>query len=421
MSKPRASLFAVLAAFVIVAPASTAPRDSVTAFVNVRVVPMDSERVLADQTVVVRDGRIAEIGPSATVAVPEGARVVEGRGRYLLPGLIDMHVHIRTADLPAYVASGVTSVRNMWGYPSLLTTIERIERDELLGPTIYSASQGLDGRPPQWPATVIVDEPSQAEAAVEAQVAAGWRFIKVYQSLRPEVYDAIVAAARARGIRHVGHVATDVPIKRALASGQASIEHLSGYDRALSRRRGAGGVWAWVSVNGPKMGKLARRTREAGTWNCPTLEILDQLGRRSLSPDEAERGVANRGAMVKALRDRGARLLAGTDAGIDVTAPGTSLAEELRELVAAGLTPFEALAAATRDAAEFLGESAEIGTVVVGLRADLVLVSANPLEDVGAIATPEGVMLRGVWRPATVGQGRGARGAGDSVVGRIKG
>jgi imidazolonepropionase-like amidohydrolase len=364
------------------------------AILHASVVPMDSERVLRDHTVLVVGDRIAAVGPDGSVALPAGTPVVDVRGAYVAPGLIDMHVHIRRSELDDYVHNGITSVRNMWGYQALPSTMQAIAGGTLLGPTIYSASQGIDASPGVWPETQFVDGPADAETVVAAQVAAGWRFLKVYNSLSLASYDAIVASARSHGIRFVGHVSNAVPIEHALESGQASIEHLRGYDHALSR-----GGPMWADIDAGRVPDLAARTAAAGTWNCPTMAIIELAGRGVGEPARS-RIRANRQAMVRALRDAGARLLAGSDAGIDRTAAGTSLHDELDLLVAAGLTPYEAIRAATSGGAEFLEETAEIGTVAPGRRADLLVVADDPLEDVAALRGIEAVILRGSWLPA---------------------
>jgi imidazolonepropionase-like amidohydrolase len=362
------------------------------AIVDVNVVPMDRPLVLRHQTVIVRGGRIAWLGPAATAELPSGARVVQGNGRYLMPGLIDMHVHLRRADLPQYLASGITTVRNMWGHEEIRQLEREVAAGTVRGPTIFSASAGLDGTPPQWPGTVLVLDSASAGDAVRAQVAAGWSWIKVYTQLTPPAYHAIMAAARAAGVPVVGHVPLRVDIHDALASGQRSIEHLTGYDRAVSRT-GRSGTWGWTDADTSRYAGLVAATVAAGTWNCPTLAIFVKLAEQHPA---AERPgiIERRRQFVRALSRAGAHLLAGTDAGIGVVAPGTSLHDELAELVAAGLTPYRALRAATADAAAFLGRP-ELGWIGKGAAADLLLVAGNPLEDVGQAAKIEGMVLRG--------------------------
>src|SRR5439155_9264993 len=253
----------ILAAGGVAGGARRASRAAgVTAFVGVSVVPMDREVVLPDQTVIVEGDRISSIAPNGSVPIPAGASRIDASGKYLLPGLIDMHVHVRERDLTAYVANGITSVRNMWGYVALPGIMERVESGALVGPTIYSASPGLDGPPGYWPETQLIDDPARADALVAAQVDAGWLFVKVYQNLRPSVYDAILVAARSRGIRVIGHVPTEVPVEHALDLGQASLEHLHGYDLPITlRNRGPFEPITRTQIDPAKLPDLVELTR----------------------------------------------------------------------------------------------------------------------------------------------------------------
>ena len=363
---------------------------------DVRVIGMVTDAVESGRTVVIQNGRITAIGDAATPH-PAGSVVVQGRGRYLVPGLIDMHVHLNQEDLVHYVRAGITSVRNMWGWPGLIPLTDRVHTGELWGPRIYSASQGLDDEPVQWPATIVVSSPEDAVTAVRAQHAAGWRWLKVYTRLSRESWLAIMDEARALGIRAVGHVPFAVPVEEALAQGQYSIEHLTGYDRSVSRtgRLGTGG---WTDADPSRYAGLAARTSEAGVWNCPTLAIIATLARQH-SPAEQTTIIRERRRFVRELHSAGARLLAGSDAGIDVVAPGTSLHDELAELVAGGLTPYHALRAATVDAGIFL-EQAGLGTTTVGAPADLLLVEGNPLGDLSRLRQFQGMVQQGAWIPA---------------------
>ena len=375
--------------------ASEVPVAGSIAFADVNVVPMDREGVLRHQTVLIEHGRIKVIRPAASMHPPKNALVIPGRGRWLMPGLIDMHVHLNRDDVPKYLAAGITTVRNMWGTPGVKRLQADIASGALRGPTIFSASPGLDGTPPQWPLTVEVLDSAAAGDSVRAQVAAGWTWIKVYSQLTPPVYRAIMRAAREAGIPVIGHVPLRVDVRDAIAAGQLSIEHFTGYDRAVSRT-GRSGTWGWSDADTARFAPLVEATARAGTWNCPTLAIFAAIAARQHTAEERPRILENRRAFVRALSRRGAHLLAGTDAGIEIVAPGTSLHDELGELVAAGLTPWQALRAATVDAATFLGRP-ELGRVTEGAAADLLLVSANPLEDVGNAARIEGTVLRGEW------------------------
>ena len=370
--------------------------DTPIAIVGVNVVPMASNTVLRDQTIVTRGGVIELLGPSTSTRAPDDAVIINGNGRYVIPALIDMHVHLTGGGLDQYAAAGIGTVRNMWGTSGIATMARDIDAGTRTGPTIVSASPGVDGEPPQWPGTLIVRSPNDARATVQAQVAAGWSFLKVYTRLSLESFDSVMAAARATGIRPIGHVPLAVDIQHALDEGMLSIEHLSGYDRAVSRTRQSG-TWGWADADPSRFAALASATARAGTWNCPTLAIYAELAKQHSEADR-ERIIANRRRFVLELSRAGARILAGTDAGIDVVAPGMSMHDELRELVAAGLTPFDALRAATTSAAEFLGRK-DIGRIAVGSRADLVLVRRDPLANIQHTKEIDGVILRGAWRP----------------------
>lgn len=385
-------------------PAPSPPDDpdpptsaAIIAFVGVDVVPMDSELLLVDHTVVVRDRRIETIGLRGDVVVPADAVQIDGAGLVLMPGLADMHVHLDELDLPAYVAAGITSVRNMWGHNAVRDMRTRIAAGTLAGPTIYSTSPGIDGPPAKWPVTQIVETPAEAQATVARLVGEGWTMLKVYQDLRADVYDAVVAAAADHGVPFMGHVPHRVGLRDALLSGQASVEHLLGYDVELC---GARGATAWSNMDPAGIPEVVTWTWEAGTYLSPTLTILKSISQNNSSAENAAAAIENRRVLVGALHDAYVPILLGTDSGIDVVDPGTSLHEELLELTAAGLTPYEALAAGTVVAAEFLGEQDEFGAVREGLRADLLLLERNPLEDVTAAATPVGVMLNGDWYSA---------------------
>lgn len=346
----------------------------VVAFVGVDVVPMDEPGVLTDQTVVVREGVIEALGRRSTVPVPDDAMVIDGEGRFLMPGLVDMHAHVNSADAPAYLAHGITTVRNMWGFEALPGLVARVEAGELEGPRIRSLSPGIDGPPTRWPQTQLITDPVRADSLVQVQQDRGYRTLKIYSDLSLAVYDSVVAAARRRDMTFAGHVPFAVSIEHALRSGQKSVEHLLGY-RTRPREE-------WPA--------LAALTVETGAWISPTLAILHRAG---------SGGSDLRAELVKTLHDAGVPILVGTDSGIEITSPGSSIHEELGLLVAAGLTPYEALLGATREAARYFEEDDMWGTVRPGMGADLLLLGANPLEDVGATARHEGVLRGDVWVP----------------------
>ena len=404
------------------------------AFVDVSAVPMDSERVMDHQTVVVDGRMISDVGPVSTTALPEGANIINGAGKYLMPGLADMHVHISSEDeFLLFVANGVTIVRDMFGTTDHLSWRAAVERGDILGPTIYTSGPIIDGNPPWIEGSVVVETADEAEWEVARERVAGYDFLKVYDNLSRDAYDGIVEAARQHGMPVVGHVPDAVGLNGVLASGQASIEHLRGYEVALisDLEKVTHGSEDWAMAETSKMRGLAEATQQAGVWNCPTLVVgqkwvqppeqralLRQPLMRFIAPDvrdewspdssylsffseeklkAVESSHRERILMTQALHKAGARLLLGTDCGNPFVLAGFSVHEELTNLVEAGMTPYEALYAGTQCAAEFLGASGMFGVIAAGARADLILLNSNPLDDVSAVSEPEGVMVRGVW------------------------
>jgi imidazolonepropionase-like amidohydrolase len=430
--------------------AQTTPREppAAIAFVDVDVAPMDRERLLRRQTVVVKGDRIVAIGPAAEVAVPEGALRIEGRiagrdggrARYLMPGLADMHVHAWDPDdLVLFLANGVTTVRNMFGSPMHLEWRAKIAAGELLGPTILTAGPIIDGNPPVWPGSTVVDDPALAEKAVLEQKEAGYDFLKVYARLTLPCYDAIVEAAAKHGMRVMGHVPAAVGLAHVLASKQESVEHLDGMagfaqkddSPYFSRVDFQNEALAWKHVDDAKIAQAAKIARENGVWSCPTIVVLQKwvqgdaakalferpemkfvpaIERAAWDPgnnylkslpveyvDSVRAADPDRKRAVGILHKAGARILLGTDMGNPFVMAGFAVHEELENLVACGLTPFEALRAGTSGAAEFMKAGSEWGSVTVGSRADLLLLEGDPLEDVRNAARRVGVMVRGQW------------------------
>lgn len=415
---------------------STSSRG-VVAFVDINVIPMDSERILQHQSVVVVDDRIADIGSVEDVEVPSNAVIVQGNGRYLMPGLVDMHVHPWKEDLAIHVANGVTTIRIMHGDPYILDWRRKIEDGTLLGPSIYSTGPTIDGPTDQYPDGVETYQ--DAYAAVIAAGEAGYEFVKVYNSVSKDAYAGVVAAANEISLPVVGHVPFSIGLDGAIDAGQKSIEHLRGYifkvvpasapvqpgasmrDRAI----------AWNYADRSRFESLAAATRDAGIWNCPTLvdmqhwslpskeyealfsrpevKYLSKRSRSSLidrskgwlaefTEDDfaaARKSLAVKKEFVGALHDAGAGILLGTDDWMR----GFAIVDELENLVDAGLSPYEAIKAGTSNAAEFLEAPDEFGMIAVGMRADLLVLGGNPLNDVNNVRDISGVMLRGKWLP----------------------
>lgn len=431
-------------------PSSAAKRGGSApplAFTSVTVLPMTAgEPVLRDQTVLVRDGRVAALGPAGSVRVPAGAVRIDGRGKYLLPGLADMHVHLEHFDDPAYLklflVHGVTFVRSMDGRPGILEARRQAAAGALASPDIYTAGQVLDGDPPVRDDNVALATPEQARRAVREQAAAGYDFIKVYTNLSPTVFEAIMSEAAARRIPVAGHAPRAVGLEAFAASGVRSIEHLGDFadsiaapfagqapPPAATRRLG-------LVADPARMRAAAARIAASGLWVVPTmitdertLAPPDKVEEWAKSPEMAsvdrgivqywrgaleraaerlgpanwqwvERGKANQRALVRALHEAGVPLLLGTDTPQPFVFPGSSVHDELAHYVAAGLTPRQALALATREPARFLGQERIWGTITPGRRANLLLIDANPFEDIRNTRRIAGVVSRGRWLPA---------------------
>src|SRR5262245_58237529 len=431
-------------------------KNQVTAFVNVNVIPMDRERILKNQVVVVRDGRIAEIGAANSVKVPSGARRVDGRGKFLIPGLFDMHTHLFSDgkfpdslagdELKIMLANGVTTIRLMIGTPELLKMRADVAKGDLLGPAMYVASPEFAGRSYGDPFNgYVVTTPDEASAAVKKAKDAGYDFIKLTIDISSPVYEAVIEAAREAGIRVVGHVDLRVGLPRALEAGQ-HIEHLDSYmeaalkdDSPMKVSVSDTGVWRkanWESldhVDERKVAEASIATAKAGIYTCPTLtffkltfaveqsdeEIRARPDYRFFPPDllksrhaalqrfwtspptleRREKYIRIRNQMVKGIHDAGGKIMAGSDTPELFLLYGFTLHRELKSLVEAGLTPYAALEAATRVPAEFLNALGEAGLIGRGKRADMVLLEANPLEDISNTEKRAGVMARGRWMP----------------------
>lgn len=416
------------------APAPPIEQAPTTAFVHVTVVPMDSERLLPDQTVLVRGERIAALGASASLPVPAGARVIEGRGKYLMPGLAEMHAHLtREEDLALYLARGVTTVRNMWGTPMHLAWRERIAKGELLGPRIVTAGPIVDGDDPVHDGSLVVRSEAEADRAVALHRQAGYDFLKVYSRLSAGAFERLLAEATRVGLPVAGHVPRAVGLARAVDAGMRAIEHLNTFEEALQADSSpVRGKWDADArerkmdfLDEAKIPAVVKQLHDKGTWICPTRNLLNQNATASVirerlerpemryvpgfdraiwapaddgTPEQLDRNqreVALADRMVRALHAGGVHLLLGTDSGNPLVIPGFTVHEELALFVHDGLSPYEALRAGTSDAAAFLGKAGDQGTVAVGKVADLLLVEGNPLADVAQADRLAGVMVRG--------------------------
>ena len=441
------------------------PPNPVLAIAHVTVIDATGAPPQPDMTILIHDQRIAALAPSKSISIPRSAQVLDASGKFLIPGLADMHVHLTGAGepggsrefiIPLLLANGITTVRDMGGYlESLIPLRMEIEQGKRLGPQISFAGPYLDGSPPSFQPSFVVTNPVEASEDVRTLIQRGVDFIKVQSILSRDAYFAIANVCRRERITFVGHVPDRVTAAEASDAGQKSIEHLTGVLRGCSedepclmrgqffstpkkesRAQSHVRQLAWQrellshyseEVADELIAKFVRNQ----TWQVPTLILLrnnafptpdsDPVNdpRRKYVPhqfletwqkthqDQMKAVTSREFALRTALLEKsmhvvgkmqlaGVHLMAGTDTTAPFVFPGSGLHEELALLVQAGLTPMQALQAATRNPAEFLAKLQTQGTIERGKFADLLLLDANPLAGIHNTQKIHAVILRGV-------------------------
>ncbi len=402
----------------------------VVAFTNVNVIPMDTDEVLRGQTVVVQGDRIKAIGRTSRVSVPSGATLIDGSGKYLMPGLAEMHGHMPGGDLEEtvmflYVANGVTTVRGMLGQDFHLELRRKAQAGEIIAPTLYMAGPSFNGN--------SVSSPEQAAEMVRRQKEQGWDLLKIHPGLTVPQYDAMARTSSEVGIRFGGHVPADVGLRHAIEMGQETFDHLDGFIEYLDAFD--------RPIDEAELDELVRLVRGGGAWVVPTMVLWDvgiigrgdtramenypemrywpangvqgwsrrQADRARVAgqdPERADLWATNRMRVLKALADGGAGVLMGTDSPQIFSVPGFSVHREMEAMAQAGMTPYQILVSGTKAVGEYFRRHDSFGTVAVGRRADLILLNSNPLRDVGNIRDRVGVMVRGRWLPEDMIQER---------------
>jgi len=340
-------------------------------------------------------------------------------------------------DLLLYLATGVTTIRNAVGSPATLALAQAVANGELAGPRIENASPLLEGENAVWGLATKVLSADEARSAVRQFAVAGYRSINIYHTLSRETYMAVADEAAKLGIPYIGHVPFEVGVEEVLADGQASIEHFRGYDidglslevLEIDGGRSADRFASWLNMSDARMDELVQATVVAGTWNCPTFVVNSMLIEADKLETYAEHpmaaympanfiarfrdsgleelfSAASRDMLrqarpqmlkfLKKLHDAGAGVMTGTDTFPSLV-PGFTLIDEIGAFVDSGLSPYEALAAATSSPARYLGEAERRGKVLPGMAADLVLLGANPLDDIDNLWQVDGVMANGRW------------------------
>jgi imidazolonepropionase-like amidohydrolase len=421
------------------------------------VIDATGRAALPDSTVVIDRDRIVAITPAKTAHIPKDATILDGTGKFLIPGLWDMHTHGASDERGPwsqllFLANGVVGVREMAGPPDAHAWRAAQASHPNPSPAIYLASPILDGPHPRWPDSIVVADEKSARSTVDEQQQRGAQFIKVYTGLPRSAYFAIADEANKRGIPFEGHVPDAVTAAEASDAGQRSIEHLTrvalacskdeaairaAMQRAEDAFRAPDAPMAQKMQSGATLIALGQRTMDTFdeataqalfarfvknmTWQCPTLTLLramidDPLPAddprlqylsktvrahwedgyyRHFPPPARTAEFAQSLQIVGAMNRAGVPLLAGTDSMNPECFPGFGIHDELALLVQAGLTPLEALQTATRNSALFMGELDKRGTLEAGKAADLVLLDKDPLEDIHNTRAIEAVVLKG--------------------------
>jgi imidazolonepropionase-like amidohydrolase len=390
---------------------------------NVNVIPMTGEKVLPGQNVIIDGGRILSVG-TMLAKLPAGTQVIDGTGKYLAPGLAEMHGHIPPPNAPPeviedvlfeYVANGITTVRGMLGHPGQLELREKSKRGEIVAPNLYLAGPSFNGN--------SVNSPEEAAKKVRDQKREGWDLLKVHPGLTRAEYDAMARTAREEKIRFGGHVPSEVGLLHAIEMGQETFDHLDGYVEYLEGDKGP--------VDEKNLAEVVKKSKAAGVWVVPTMALWEVLygtldlktlrnyeelqyisqaavdqwtkmynDRLEQTPREAAQNVVdNRIRVLRALNDGGVKILMGTDAPQQFSIPGFSLHRELQWMVRAGMTPYQIMVSGTRNVGEYFRKQDSFGTVEKGKRADLILLEANPLDDIANVSKIAGVMVIGRWFP----------------------
>ncbi len=442
--KSRKILLPLLVVLLVVGSIYSAEPTSQLAIAHVTVIDGTGRPPQPDQTVLIEAGRIVAVGATATIKIPKSARTIDASGKFLLPGFWDMHVHLAgiNADppwskqvlLPLLLANGITGVRDMGGdLDALLSWQREIESGAFLGPHIVAGGPFLAARGKKTPEQYPIHNAEEARAAVDELKKRGANFIKIISMPSRDAFFAVAEESKKQNIPFVGHLPFEIGVIEASDAGMRSIEHLLYSAFALSfssketelrprlvlaEKNGDAAAWEQIAheadatYSPEKAAALIQTLKKNGTWVTPTLASLDitshpenwktddpllafvppamaKQWRDSFNDAEMKqraawlgRQASNDWKLTGELHRAGVPLLVGSDSLDPFVFPGDSFHHELAELVRAGFTPMEAIQASTRGAALFLGREKELGSVEAGRAADLVLLSANPVENI---------------------------------------
>ena len=403
---------------------------------------MTAETVLADQTVVVVDGRITEVGAAGDVMLGRGATVIDGTDQYLMPGLAEMHAHVPPGDNPPrdavedllflYVANGITTIRGMLGSDYQIPLADELEQSQLLGPNFYVAAPSLNG--------TTAPTAEAAEGLIRAAKESGYDLMKIHPGIPLDAWDRMAEVAEEVNLTFGGHVPADVGLVHAIETGMSTVDHLDGYVQAIASDNvqaqvNAGTISLGGLVEGVDEGKLAeivQLTIDNDVYVVPTMYLWENLygfpdadailsqpemkyvsqsqrdawrrqseGNARGGEEEVAAYLALRKQVLKGLSDAGAGILMGTDSPQMFNVPGYALHRELQVVAEAGISNYEILKSGTAWVGKYVADHLELdgsfGTVAAGQRADLVLLGSNPMDDLENLTDRVCVMVRGRW------------------------
>lgn len=405
------------------------------AVTNVSVIDMTSEQIRDSHTVIVRNGRIAALGPTSAIDVPAAVEAIDGSDAYLMPGLADMHVH--TSGIPLayslFLANGITTIRETGGMAKYLGWSRGVEEGEILGPTIYTTGPTLRGSSSEEPRSnldAVLTTAEEIRTEVANQYEDGYRMLKLYDFLSAEAFHAAMEEAKARGMYTVGHVPFSVGIEGVTGAGMDELAHVHSFHQDFFKNFDPANVFDEYPIEEDRIPEIVAMVKAAGTRVCVTLIVnqtlldsqhLDSYLERPMMSYELPwaRPYMRSAAwyfnkiwpetyleetylpwlyrLTKALHDAGVMLVLGTDSGVTGLVHGFSTQDELSLLVKAGLSPYEALLTGTRNAAIASGDGDDWGTIEVGKRADMILLADNPLADIRNAQRILGVVKAGQW------------------------
>lgn len=405
---------------------------NVTAFTNVSVIPMTSNRIIENHTVVIRGDEISLITPSENVEFDSDATIIDGTGKFLIPGLAEMHGHVPPTDPPSnaprymnmeyventlflYTAAGITTVRGMLGWANQLELKDKVSSQEIIGPSLYLAGPSFNGN--------SIGSVEEAASKVRQQKEEGWDLLKIHPGLTLEEYDVMAQTANEIGITFGGHIPSDVGIIHAIEMGQETIDHMDGYVAYLDSYTG--------KELDQKIHELIALTKENNVWVVPTQALWETilgaadydalreydelkyipknlvsgynawtkrlLNNSNFNLENAREHAALRQRLLSEMNKSGVKILMGTDAPQLYSVPGFSIHRELKVMSEAGMSPYEILVTGTKNVGEYFSHKDNFGTIEVGQRADLILLDNNPLDDISNLRQNSGVMVAGRW------------------------